>query len=125
MASRAVTEELLLRGTDDWLPLSEVAWVVRSVGGVEPDEAVRQETLSVVDEMLRAGLIDVGDLTEAGFESWNLSPRAALEELRRRWDALGGMPRLGDVSWFANTPSGDAAAERLSARPSSGPVCQD
>jgi hypothetical protein len=51
---------------DDRVPLAEAAWVVRSVGDVQPDEAVTEATLSVIGDLLGAGMIEVGDLGEAG-----------------------------------------------------------
>lgn len=103
--------EILWSATDDWVSLSEAAWIVRDDQPVEP-AGWKLETLTLLSELLREKLMIVGDVS-GGFQPWSLSEDDAVKEIDRRWKEP-----LEDISpfhgvWFANTPAGDALAHEL------------
>lgn len=103
-------DDLLLRGSDDWVTAAEVAWLAKSVGGATTDEEIREVALSAIKEVVMRGLMQVGDVTDDGFFEWDRSPEDSLEAVAQEWRALGRLPDLGEVCWLANTPAGDARA---------------
>jgi hypothetical protein len=114
-----IAAEVLQRGLDDWVSLAEVAGVVRS-HSVSPDTAdVMLPTIGVIEELLNKGLVKVGDLVGSGnqirFQPWEVSVRAAVDEIEKRWLEYGGpLGRDGanDVCWISNTQEGDELARR-------------
>jgi hypothetical protein len=103
--------ELLWSATDDWVSLSEAAWIVRGEEPVVPADWKRA-TLALLGGLLREKLMIVGDISE-GFRPWSLSTAEAVKEIDRRWKEP-----LEDVSpfhgvWFANTAAGEALAHEL------------
>jgi hypothetical protein len=114
MAS-SIAEDLVLRGLDDWLDLSEVVWVVRSKTGVD-GEQLRSATLEAIRQVLEAKLVTVGDLTTCNFVPWNSPTESSLKRIEAEWKTLNQRPGLGDVAWFSTTPAGDALAKQLKAR---------
>lgn len=105
-------DELVVRGADDWVMAADVAWIAKSVGGAS-DEEVAEVSIALIEEVMRRSLMQVGDVTEAGFFEWDLSLEEALDRVSREWRALGRAPDLGEVCWLANTEAGDARAEVL------------
>ena len=114
-----IIAEVLQRGLDDWVYLAEVAGVVRS-HSVSPDTAeVMLTTIGVIEELLNEGFVRVGDLLGSGnqlrFQPWEVSVRAAVAEIEKRWLEYGGpLGRDGanDVCWISNTEEGDELARR-------------
>jgi hypothetical protein len=104
-------DDLLLRGSDDWVTAAEVAWLAKSVGGATSDQEIEQVAFAAMSDVLRSGLMQVGDVTDGGFFEWDVSPDDALERVIREWRGLGRSPELGEVCWLANTPAGDLRAQ--------------
>jgi hypothetical protein len=115
-----IKNELLNYGLDDLLDLG---WVIQVTGrhiGVSPiDPAVVEPTLRVVTEMLEAGHLVAGptgrnreDLLYV--RSWGLSPKEAVDRIRKDWSAIDGLPTPGQIAWFELTDAGRAAAEQMS-----------
>ncbi len=103
--------EILWSATDDWVSLSEAAWIVRDDQPVEPT-AWKRETLALLSRLLQEKLMIVGDVS-GGFRPWSLSEDDAVKEIDRRWKEP-----FEDISpfhgvWFANTAAGDALAKQL------------
>ncbi|NMO93216.1 hypothetical protein [Actinomycetospora sp. TBRC 11914] len=103
--------EILWSATDDWVSLSEAAWIVRDEQPVDP-VAWKRETLALLADLLREKLMIVGDVSEE-FRPWQLSDDDAVKEIDRRWEEP-----FEDISpfhgvWFANTPAGEVLAEQL------------
>jgi hypothetical protein len=110
--------EILERGADDWVYLAEVVGIVRSHTGLHDPEQVKQRAIQVVEELLNKGYVRAGDLfgsgSEVRFQPWELSPRAAVAEIERRWLKYGGpigKDGANDVCWLLNTPEGDELAK--------------
>ncbi len=117
MTAPEVVEALLLSGLDDWIYLAEVVSTVRSVEDPETEEALVDEVISTIEQMLDDGLLKIGDVTDGGFFEWDLPVDAALERVKREWGQLGTHLSIGDVCWLATTPEGDRRAiEILKAR---------
>lgn len=104
-------DELLIRGANDWVMAADVAWLAKSVGGVDTDQEVFSLSVRTIQAVVNEGLMMVGDVTDGGFFEWDLTPEAALAKVEREWSVLGRLPDLGDVCWLANTPAGDTRAK--------------
>ena len=109
-----MAEEILDRATDDWIQLSEVAWVAMSTGGAQTETEVLDMSLAAMRSLLDRGEMYVGDLRVAEgqpavgplklpaivFRPWDLTVDASMERVRREWVALGRRPNLGDICWL-------------------------
>lgn len=102
-----VIQEILERGLDDWLDFVDVADAIRVVEGVER-EAAEEQAIEVIEDLVRAGLIEVGSVAKGqGFLSWGISVEETMTRIRQEIAALGRQPSLGDVCWISTTPAGD------------------
>ncbi len=110
-------EELLRRGSDDWVDATEVAWVARSVGGATSEDEVRDLSLRVLRELLGRNLMDVGMVTETGFTAWEVPVDQALRRIESEWRALPKGPDLGEICWLNLTEKGSVRADKLSRPP--------
>lgn len=110
MATDTLIDELLIRGADDWLTASEVAWIAKSKGNAETEGAISQLSINLIRAVLRSGLMEAGDVTDGGFFAWATSPEESATRIERAWQELGRLPDLGDVCWLANTEAGDDRA---------------
>ena len=133
----SVKSAILASGLDDWVHIAEVVSAARQAGSVarssegHPDNSMtivdgfgqlRNEWLAqserdalplgiaAVKELLRDGLIRIGETSNGGFVPWG----GSLEEIESRIDhAVRGAqyPLLpGHLFWIENTPSGDEIA---------------
>lgn len=80
-------------GLDDWLYLAEIEGVLRHTIGIDPpSNGLKEITLEVVEKLVKNGLFEVGDLARGdrkGFHAWGTSIENTMQEIRRRWSALG------------------------------------
>ena len=107
--------EILLSGLDDWVSLAEARSLVQeSLPPAATARDVRSRTLSVVDGLLRDGLMDAGQLRPR-FIAWNGAPDDVLQRIAGEWPAEDEV-RVGEICWLASTPAGKALAHRLADR---------
>jgi len=100
-------DRLLLAAADDWVGVWELPWIATSVGGASSSDEVLRLSLAVIREALVRGLIEVGDVTEAGFRPWRASPDEACRRIEAEWRGFPNGPRLGEIAcWFNLTPAG-------------------
>lgn len=104
-------EELITRGSDDWVDGAEVAWVAMSVGAAEGAESIRELSIALIRRVLEDELMEIGEVGDGGFFEWGLSIHEAVERAERAWRDLDRAPNLGDVCWLANTEKGALLAE--------------
>jgi len=107
----AVANEIRSRGEDDWMMAAEVAWVAKSVGGAETLSEVRDVSTEVLGDVLRAGEMRIGTVTEEGFQPWEGTVEEWLQRVERQWDALGRLPEMGELFWLARIVDGTASAD--------------
>ena len=105
-------DNLLMRGTDDWIDASEVAGIAFEVGGAKSTDDVRLLALAVIRHVVQEGLVEVGDVTTDGFRRWSTSTNECIERVEREWNALGRNPRLSEIAWFQNTAAGDLRGQK-------------
>ncbi len=113
MSYQACIEELLVLGTEDWIPAGEVASVCMTVGGAASESDVRELSLRVIANLLKRGLMEAGDVTSSGFRVWPTSATAAISRIEQEWRALGHNPSLGDICWLQSTNEGRVLGTRL------------
>ncbi len=112
-------DDLVVRGADDWVMLSEL-------GGIVTSEALRHDVdlppseritvgVEIVRRVLERGFMTPGSvgMQPPGFVPWNVDPATAIEQIDRAWRVAGENLAMGDVCWLANTPDGDVYAERV------------
>ncbi|WP_433782387.1 hypothetical protein ACQPX6_21145 [Actinomycetospora sp. CA-101289] len=118
---RESARDILLWGLEDWVDLAFARqYVSDEIGAASPVE-LREQTIEVIDALLRAGLLVAGDLTKSGFRAWPEDPSAAITRLRAEWADPGAVLHTGDVCWFEITEAGETLARRLREAGPSGP----
>jgi hypothetical protein len=111
-----IRNELLDRGLDDILQLSEMAGVARRhLGGSPSEDEVMRVTTEIIGELVDAGYAIVGDVAKNDegilyISSWGLGSADTIKRIEDEWRALGRPPNLGDVCWLELTESGRAHA---------------
>jgi hypothetical protein len=113
MNLKACIEDVLNRGLDDWIDITELAFVAKSVGRAGTDAEIRDLSIEIIRNVIQEGLMEVGDVTTDGFHRWGLSPDEALKRIEHDWAALGRWPYTGDICWLSNTEKGDEIARQL------------
>jgi len=140
VAVEATKRGVLARGSDDWVYAGEVVLVAaeavlgsQRLAGYPDDPAVDTAQLATqrklwlaeqersvfplavraVKELIRDGLVWIGDVADGGFQPW----QGLREELEARIDAAGEsavFPLLpGDLFWLKNTAAGNELAEQI------------
>jgi hypothetical protein len=113
MNLKACIEDVLNRGLDDWIDITELAFVAKSVGMAGTDAEIRDLSIEIIRNVVQEGLMEVGDVTTDGFHRWGLSPDEVIKRIERDWGALGRWPYTGDICWLSNTEQGDEIARHL------------
>jgi hypothetical protein len=112
-----ILDELAVRGSDDWVMLTEVDASVRKAAARHHIALSLDRRIAVGLEVLRraleCGLMIAGDVVDRapGFVRWDLGLPATLERIGREWNATGADLQMGDIAWLANTPAGETRAE--------------
>ncbi len=110
-------DDLVVRGSDDWVMLTEVDWVVKSNAsrhGLDLDVPARITVgIEVLRRALGSELMVAGDVIDEpqGFVPWGVDSSVALERIESGWRVAGDGLQMGDVGWLANTPEGSRLAE--------------
>lgn len=117
MASTLLTteaaREVLLEGLDDYLGLWEFVASVRDNGTTDP-QAVREEAIGLVREILDADFAEAGFPTRDGrFTVESSDATEVAERVSREWDELGREPDIWEIIWFRLTEKGREYARRL------------
>jgi hypothetical protein len=123
MTPDKVQRWILIEGLADYVGLWTVAFWVRDELGLakENQDAVRAESLRLLEPLLLGGYIAVGDSpyrSVTRFDVWDLDPKDAIERIEREWRRLGKEPGMNDICWFTNLAPGDDLAKNLA-------VCED
>ncbi|NLU68002.1 hypothetical protein [Streptomyces sp. HNM0574] len=74
----------------------------------------REVSMSLLENLLGEGLMEIGDLGESGFEPWTSSVAVSLARFRAGCEACGWRP-MGGLWWLAVTALGRAWLQRPSA----------
>jgi len=96
----------------DFACLAELPYYARGLGARSSDEE-QSMTLDAIKELLEDGLWRAGDLCADGFADWGGSTDEKVTRIEWEWSAHVGQLTLGDICWFANTPTGNEAARAL------------
>lgn len=84
----------------DYEGLWGIPWELREVHGVTDPVARKAISLIVVQMLLKADGIGVGQFNGSTFEFWDSSPHESLSRISSEWEALGREPSLGEIAWF-------------------------
>jgi hypothetical protein len=119
MVIEEMVEDLIVRGSGDWVMLTEIDWVAKSNAsrhGVRLDVPARITVgVEVLRRVLERGFMIPGDVLAgpSGFVAWDSDWSVALERIQSGWQIAGENLQMGDVCWLANTPHGDRHAETI------------
>ena len=115
MTIKQCIDDLLMRGCDDWVDASEVAFVAKEIGHAQSAEEIRDLSLKMIREVVQQGLMEIGDLPEEGrrLMLWPMTPQKCLDRVEREWNVLARNPTLGEICWLQNTDKGKALGEEL------------
>ncbi len=112
----SLRRELLADLTDDYVGLWDIARLVGREWDLEDSAEIRATAMTLLSDPVEDGLVKPGIARDdGGFDAWNLAPEEAVDKIRRGWEAINGMPALGDVAWFAITPEGERFVRERSA----------
>jgi hypothetical protein len=113
MTHSAIKDELLDRGLDDMLQLSEIAGVVRRHRDIAltDESAVVSPTIEVIHDLLASGYAVAGEVVKDRegllmVRSWDLGPSETTTRIEKLWGALEHPITLGDVVWLELTDAG-------------------
>jgi hypothetical protein len=119
MTHSPIKDELLDRGLDDMLQLSEVAGVVRRHRDIAltDESTVVSPTLEVIRELLESDYVIAGSVVKDGegllvVQSWGLGPSETTKRIEKEWRELGHPVTLGDVVWLELTDAGRDEARK-------------
>ena len=74
---------------------------------------VQSKTIEVIGDLLRKGLIEVGNPNGPTFEPISDSLEETIAFIEREWDKLGKTPNIGDLCWVRATSAGEQLAREL------------
>ncbi|MET9261286.1 hypothetical protein [Amycolatopsis sp. NPDC004079] len=101
-----VVAPTLDEGLDDWVPVDSLIWNAFQVVPRDSDRFAGFFA-SVLDYLLREGLMVVGEIGDTGFEPWPASSvEDTVERVVRDCQAVDWSAKLG-LCWLSNTPEGD------------------
>ena len=99
---QALHKFVLDRCDDDHTGLWVIVRRVREAFPNARPAEIRDMTLSILRDLLDAGLIVAGFPTRSGqFDPFTSSTEGTLLRIQTEWDQLGREPDIGDVVWFA------------------------
>ncbi|MFF0067218.1 hypothetical protein ACFYRC_38135 [Streptomyces sp. NPDC005279] len=108
MDNEVIIRELLVEGLDDWVPVDRLIGLAREAA--EPSSGdFRALAGEVLADVVRGGLMAVGEIGDTGFEPWAGDDDAVLHRVVVALDRVAWIP-AGGVCWLANTPEGDRLA---------------
>jgi hypothetical protein len=105
--------EMLIHGSDDWVQAAEVVSIITSLNLAEDDSEIKKVFFTAVGQVLESGVMEIGDLSDDGFQAWPENPNKVMEKLNKRWDALNRLPKLWELCWLCNTQKGNEIAKTL------------
>ena len=76
-------------------------------------DAVRRETISIVNDLLSEGLIEAGNPNGLEFMRFSWSVSGIIDYIENEWNRLARTPDVGEVCWFRATPNGKKLANEL------------
>lgn len=120
MTPKHLVDDILMRGCADWVDACEVASVALTEGKAKSPDAMRELALELIRNVVRQGLMELGDVTRGGFGKWDLPIEEGLARVEREWLALGRNPTLAEICWLQNTSRGNELGEELLKKRSGG-----
>ena len=96
----------------DWVSLSEAISLARDAHPDADQQAIQCLTLGVLVDLMRGGLLVVGDL-RSGFTPWLIDTEEAVASISQEWTIPVFEIGPGDGWWFDLTPAGEDAARAL------------
>lgn len=108
-----LSREVLRAGLDDWVPLAAVAGLARQLGASNDAETI-DISLAAIRELVKQGLVVIGEVSDGGFFPWTEPLEDALTRMKIAWRTLD-RDQWGFICWLSNTPAGDAQARRHNA----------
>jgi hypothetical protein len=100
-------------GLDDWVSLRNIVVIAQNtVGGEKGD--VDTAVLAAIRELVAAGLVEVGEVSDGGFFEWDGSLQESIERIARSLRLAQDENDYAFAVWLCNTTQGDEIARRPS-----------
>jgi hypothetical protein len=110
----AIISELLSRGLDDWVHLTDAIPIARLHNPDADVREIKRVCLQAIKLMLERGLVSIGDLIGSGkevtFKAWPNPPDAATARISQVLLDSPGLPQMSGEYWLSNTNKGDEIA---------------
>ncbi|WP_155984812.1 hypothetical protein [Saccharomonospora piscinae] len=108
-----IKKVILVDGLVDWVSIISPLFAARQILGGAGEREALPLAIQAVKELLREGLILVGETSRRGFEPWTGS-LASIEQ-RLDWEAknIEFPVRFGDICWIDNTERGEQMANHV------------
>ena len=105
----SLAHAVLVSGLDDWVSLLAIDGIARQLG-VSTDEKIRRDRIvDAVEELVGAGLVEIGTVTAVGFNLWSGQPYEWVSRIRREAEESSGS--YWEFAWWTNnTALGDVIA---------------
>jgi hypothetical protein len=104
--------EILKLGLVDWVPLFAVERAALLRFGAADEGDACDVARATIHRLAMEGLCLIGEISDGGFLEWDVPIDSAIDRIADLCKA-GGPDDRGFVVWLANTPAGNAAAERI------------
>lgn len=109
----SLERDILARASCDWVPVIEVLDAARETGLTDL-ESLRDLSIGLIARLIAQGHLVPGEMTEAGFSRWELSPGEAIVRIALEWAAQDSPLVIpGAVAWLDTTPSGEAIGRQV------------
>lgn len=95
-AANAILEEC----EEDYVGLWGVPWYLREVKRISAIDVRFNKSIAVVEEILLAKDVVVGQFNNNEFEIWDSTPLKVIERIQNEWKALSREPTIGEICWF-------------------------
>ena len=109
----SIKSDLLAECEDDHVGLwSVVRYVEDELPGAD-DATLREATIELLYDLLKAGQIEAGfpDSNGVDFHPWPFSADAVIERIKSLWNREGPRPKPGEFAWFT-TPAASSMSRR-------------
>jgi hypothetical protein len=108
-----VKKLILASGTDDWVHILEPLYAAcKAMGGASESEALPL-AVTAIKELVREGLVEVGELGSDGFEPWDGSWESIEKKLDLEVRKAEFPVPLGRICWTANTARGHEIGKKI------------
>lgn len=104
-STESLRQSLLTECEEDHVGLWSVIRDVEDELQGANEAEIRRETLDIVYELLKSGMIEAGfpDSNGQDFHPWPFPPEDIINQIKKSWKSKESRPGLGEVVWFTKS----------------------